>query len=66
MQLVHLNTLSSEYTIELLTAKQAPLHIVYFVKYDDTGSFMTLYPIQEEEGVDVQGHYFRGNYGSRV
>ena len=30
MQLVHLNTLSSEYTIELLTAKQAPL---YLAKY---------------------------------
>ena len=53
MQLVHLNTLSSEYTIELPTAKQAPLHILYFVKYYDTVTFMALYLIKEEEGVDT-------------
>ena len=29
-----------------------PMHIVYFVQYD-TVSFMTLYPIQQEEGVDT-------------
>ena len=26
--------------------KSASVHIVYFVQYDDTVSFMTLYPIQ--------------------
>ena len=43
----------------------SPEHNVYFIQYDAPVSFMTLYTIQPEEGVDT-GAYFRGNHGSGV
>ena len=59
----------------LLCKDMVTVHIVYFVKYDDAVSFMTLYPIQQEEGVDRAiiteervdtVTYFGGNHGPRV